>query len=243
MGLAKFSTWCCANRLSVNISKTNFLLFTNRFYDNLPVVTFDNSSIERSSSVRFLGVELDDKLKFEKHLKNVSQKVSKNTGIISKLSYFIPKYVLVNLYHSLIESYLNYCPIIFGGAYNSHLRPLEVAQRKCIRIICFADRQSNADYLFADLKLLKFEDIYKLNLGIYMYKNTQFRSSFINDNIYNTRYSSLTPNFQRLSLTQRQSVAYQGPVVWNEIPIDVRNRRSLKAFKKHYKRFFISCYI
>ena len=163
----------------------------------------NNSCIERSSSVRFLGVEVDDKLKFKNHINEVSRKISKNTGIFSKLSYFIPKYVLINLYHSLIESYLNYCPIIFGGACITHLRPLEVAQRKCIRIICRVDWRSNTDHLFLNLKILKFRDIYRLHLGVHMYKNPDICSNLMINHDHNLRNPSLSRPYQRLTLTQR----------------------------------------
>ena len=241
-GLGKFSDWCCANRLSVNVSKTNFMLFSNYTHPTLPSIKFNDVSIERSSSVRFLGVELDDKLKFHNHINNVTHKVSKNIGILCKLAYFIPQYLLISLYHSLVEPYLNYCPIIFGGAYSSHVQPLEVAQRKSIHIICRVGRQASSNPLFANLGILKFNDIYKLQLGIYMFKN---RDNFIissSNHNYNMRNSIFIPAFQRLTLTQRQSVAYQAPLIWNSIPLDIRNCQSLKGFKVSYKNFLISQY-
>ena len=163
-GLGKFSDWCCANRLSVNVSKTNYMLFSNLSSpSNLPLLKFNNNYIERAFSVPFLGVELDHKLKFNNHINKISNKISKNSGILSKLAYFVPKNVLVNLYHSLIEPYLNYCPLIFGGAYNSHVLPLEVAQRKCVRVISRVDRYAHSNPLFANLGILKFSDVYKLH--------------------------------------------------------------------------------
>ena len=94
------------------------MLFTNYNHTDLPPLLFHDIIIQRISSVRFLGVELDDKLKFDLHINNVCSKISKNIGIISRLSYSIPKFVLKNLYNCLIEPYLYYCSLIFGGAYD-----------------------------------------------------------------------------------------------------------------------------
>ena len=218
------------------------MLFSNINHSILPLITLNGTCVERSSSVCFLGVELDDKLKFNKHINNVSSKISKTIGILCKLAYYIPKSILITLYHSLIEPYLNYCPIIFGGAYSSHIQPLEVAQRKCVRIINGVHRQSNANPLFANLEILKFNDLYKIQLGIYMYKNIHnFVDSSPNHN-YDMRHSLFYPVFQRLTLTQRQSVAYQAPLNWNSIPLSIRNSQSLKAFKSCYKRHLVSLY-
>ena len=141
------------------------MLFSNRIYPTLPAITFNNISIECSSSVRFLGVELNEKLKFDNHINKIARKISKNTGILCKPTYFVPKSVLINLYRTLIEPYLNYCPIIFGGAYSSHIQPLGVAQRKTVRIISRVNSQAHSNPLFA-LDVLKFNDLYKLQLGI-----------------------------------------------------------------------------
>ena len=64
-----------------------------------------------------------------------------------------------------------------------------------------------------------------------MYKNPNIRSNLIINHDHNLRNPSLSRPYQRLTLTQCQSVAYQGPTTWNMIPLDVRNRQSLSAFK------------
>ena len=243
IGLGKFADWCSANRLSLNVSKTNYMLFSNlSLPSNLPLLSINNTSIERASSVRFLGVELDDKLKFQIHINNISCKISKIAGILSKLAYFVPQEVLITLYHSLIEPYLNYCPLIFGGSYSSHILPLEVAQRKSVRIISKVDRLAHSNPLFANLGILKLIDLYKFHLGIYTYKNFETIDASIPNHSHDTRYNFLNPVFQRLTLTQRQSVAYQAPNNWNSIPLDIKNSVSLASFKRSYKKYLLSLY-
>ena len=80
-------------------------------------------------------------------------------------------------------------------------------------------------------------DIYKYNLGIYMHQNL--------DNFTNRRQSNLNtrsvgeyiPSFQRLALTQNQSIKFHAPSNWNNIPIDIKNIRSVNSFKKITKKF------
>ena len=88
------------------------------------------------------------------------------------------------------------------------------------------------------------KDIYKYNLGVYMFKNIgNFESSF-RVNPYLTRSGDYyAPNFQRLSITQNQSIKFQAPYLWSRIPIEIKQCRSLASFKKRYKSYLINKYI
>ena len=241
--LNRFYEWCCSNRLSINVSKTKFMIFSNRKVSNVRSIELHNEPLEHVSSVRFLGVELDENLKFNLHINNISQKISKNTGMIRKIKEFIPNDTLINLYHSLVEPYLYYCSLIFGGAFQSHINTLEVAQRKCVRVVGNQPYNAHSNPIFCRLKLLKMHDIYKFNLGVYVNKNMSFFNNNVRTNFHNTRSSNeLIPAFQRLTLTQRQSLKYQGPVNWNSIPDEVKNSPSLESFKKRYKCLLLSNY-
>ena len=244
-GLDLFHEWCCSNRLSINVSKTNAMLISNiHALTDVSNVFLNGNQINYTSSVRFLGLDIDDKLKFNFHINNIASKISRNAGILYKLRQYVPTDTLIFIYRSFVESYLNYCPIVFGNAFQSHLRPLEVAQRRCIRIIANEHPQAHSDPLFLQLKLLKFRDIYKFNLGTYMYNNIEKFSSNLQSNEYSTRSGNnyYLPTFQRLSLTLNQSILYQAPSNWNNIPQFVKNTPSINSFKKHYKDFLLSEY-
>ena len=244
-GLQQFYSWCSSNKLSINISKTSFLYFSNSASpNNLGDVAINGTHLEKRSSVDFLGVVMDDKLKFNLHVNKIAGKVSKNAGILYKLRPFLPADSLKSIYYSFVFCYLNYCPIIFGNVYESHLKPLNVAQKKCIRIISNESPLAHTAPLFARLKMLKFKDIYNFNLGTYMYKNLDKFSGFQTSHSYLTRTGRdrYVPSFQRLTLTRNQSIYFQVPKNWNSIPDDVKNAPSLSSFKNRYKAYLISHY-
>ena len=84
---------------------------------------------------------------------------------LRKLKYMLPSYVLRTVYFSLIDSYLNYGIILWGNAHKYILRKLEIYQKKALRII--ANKQYNypTNELFKNYNILKFNNIYQLNLG------------------------------------------------------------------------------
>ena len=85
MELEKISERFKANKLSLNIKKTNYTLFhKNSTKDDLPLKLPDlkivNNVLKRQASIKFLGVMLDENMSWKKHIKTVENKLSKNTG-------------------------------------------------------------------------------------------------------------------------------------------------------------------
>ena len=244
VGMEVFYSWCCANRLSINVSKTNLMLFSNNLDPgDISEVYMNNVRIQYASSAKFLGIMIDDKLKFNLHINNIAQKISKNCGIFYKLKQYVSTNTLLCIYRSFVESYLNYCTVLFGNAYPSHLRPLETAQKKCVRIIADELPYAHSTPIFHELKLLKFSDMYKLNLGVYMYKNIDKFESQILRTPYHTRSGTYyVPKNVRLTLTRNQSLKFQGPSLWNILPDSLKESPSAKSFRKKYKNMLISLY-
>ena len=99
--LENFKQWTEANRLSLNPNKTVAMIITNRKIHISPVLRYGESFIKIENSVTYLGVLIDNKLKFNYHIKNLCKKVSKSAGIIYKISQFVPYRILSSLYQSL----------------------------------------------------------------------------------------------------------------------------------------------
>ena len=99
--------YCKINKLSVNFKKTNFMLLAPRNYK--PLVKINN--IEYKPYIKYLGVYIDDKLNWEYQIKHINDKLSKNTGIISRLRHYMNLKMIRQLYFNLIYPYLN-CAVL-----------------------------------------------------------------------------------------------------------------------------------
>ena len=79
--------WSTTNRLSINTDKTCCMLFTNRQKTEIihPIYLYNDAIIKQENSLRFLGVILDKKLKFDLHIDHICNKVSKFIDIFHKL--------------------------------------------------------------------------------------------------------------------------------------------------------------
>ena len=241
--LAKFYRWAIDNRLSININKTNYMLTSNIPINepHLIDVRLNDQSLSRESNVLYLGVILDDELKFNKHTKQISAKISKSIGVISRIKNLVPFPVLRNLYFTLVYPYLYYCLLIWGATYQRHLNSLWLLQKRAIRVINLKPYRHHTSQLFFQNKILKLPDIYSLKIGLYMYDNKD-NPIFVRNHDHHTRSRSLLyPVYSRLTSTQ-QSVNFSGPAKWNNIPPSIKNSRTKSIFKNQYKNYLLLPY-
>ena len=97
-----------------------------------------------------------------------------------KSSFCFNKTSLCTLYYSLVYPYLHYCATVWGSPYQSNLKCLINLQKLVIRIVSRSSFDAHASPIFVSFRILKFEDIIKLQIGkvMYLYKNGLLPNSF-----------------------------------------------------------------
>ena len=83
-----------------------------------PSLRFNNNNVSQASSQKHLGLTLDNRLTFDEHLTNVSNKISKTIGLLRKLQNILPRPALLTIYKCFIRPHLDYGDIIYDQAYN-----------------------------------------------------------------------------------------------------------------------------
>ena len=175
--LIKLHHWMRANKLILNVDKTNFMIFGTRHIndDNLHLY-YNNQVINRVSSIKFLGVII---------------------GILRKLQ-FLPRSVLKLLYHSLISSHLSYCAIIwvFSSKHTCNLNRILLLQKRALRFITHSHYLQPSAPLFSRNSILPIHSIVSLQTCIFMHncysdKLPSSLNNYFNLNcsvhVYNTR--------------------------------------------------------
>ena len=243
--------WLCVNKLSLNIPKTKFMLFHHkqRNIDNIiPQLVINGNSIELVSTFNFLGVMLDENLSFDPHIQHVSNKLSRSIGTLNRLKRFLPQYILLLLYNSLILPHLQYA-ILCWGFKTSRLFKL---QKRAMRTISCSKYNAHTDPIFKKLKILKIKDIYNLSLlkFYFKYKNDNLPRFFQNvfsfpEHSYHTRGRNdpMVP-YTRTS-SARNSVRNVLPEFLRNAPtllIDKIDTHSLPGFSNYCKCYYIGLY-
>ena len=96
--LRNVSEWCHANKLSLNPSKSNFLLIPPRLRKPPPNISLklNNVEINPCENVKYLGVQIDSQLTFNSHIRMIENKISRSIGIIIKLKSLLPPQLCLN---------------------------------------------------------------------------------------------------------------------------------------------------
>ena len=83
--LLEISLWLKINKLSLNVNKTHYMLFTKKRKD-IPCISIniDGQPIDEVESTRFLGVHIDNRLTWKKHISYITGKVSRGIGVITE---------------------------------------------------------------------------------------------------------------------------------------------------------------
>ena len=117
----------------------------------------------------FLGVDIDEKLKWDIHINMVKKRISKFFFAINKAKHVMDRHHLQTLCYSLVYPYVLYGITVWGSTYHAYLSKLVMMQKKIIRIITGAKYDAHAEPLFKTAKLLKLDDIYRLQIRKYMF--------------------------------------------------------------------------
>ena len=251
----KVNDWLNANKLSLNVKKTNFVLF--RSYQKkieFPLkLELNHQYLQQSSCVKYLGVMIDEHLNWKKHIVHVSSKIKQSIGILSKLRHYMPVKTLVNLYYALVYPYLTYSVVAWGNTYDSIVKPITTLQKRSIRIITFADFRDHSNPLFLRLQILKFKDVVFHQTAIFMHDfhhgnlPNAFESFFTlvcKRHNYNTRLASCKSNYSLPSAKTNYgkfNVRFSATKVWNSLDEKLRCL-SRKSFKTALKTQLIDSY-
>ena len=242
--LKKLSCSFQANKLSINVKKSNHIIFkTSQNRQKLDLhFSVNDTKIDRVTEILFLGVIIDECLTWKPHILNLTRKISKSLGIIYKSSFCLNKNSLCTLYYGLVYPYLYYCACVWGLTYHSNFKRLVTLQKRAL------ERFLEVISMLTLIKSLKFENIVSLQVAkiMYLYKSGQLPESFQNmfftgQEIHN--YNTRNRSFFRLpscrTNVRKFSLRFQGPKIFNSINDEIKNSLSLREFTSKLKSTFL----
>lgn len=235
--LINVSNWIMSNKLTLNINKTKFMisspLTTQPVHTSIKI---NNFALNVVTDFKFLGITIDNKLKWKQHIDMVKSKVALLTGVIYRLRDCLNQNSLRQIYLSLIYPHLLYCCAIWGGAYNTFIDSLIISQKKLLRVMFFKDRYAHTNCIFRDFRLLKLPDIIYLQTNLFVHKALH---SFPVYPGFTVMPHSVTRRTHQLRLPlcrsthAQQSVLSRGSKNWNNLPQSLLNNDNLVSFKRN----------
>ena len=147
MELVAVDNWLKTNRLSLNVSKTSYMIISNQ--KNALDIKIWETIRTKVSIVKFLGVTLDENLTFKDHVNKVTSNISKSVGVMRRLHCQLPVNVMIKLYYSLVYSHPTYALLAWGRSGSTNAAKIECVHRRACKLL--------TDY---NQKILTFHSIY-----------------------------------------------------------------------------------
>ena len=214
-------------------------------------IILDNTKLDRVTKTKFLGVIIDENLTWKNHIDGITKTISRNIGMINKLKFFVPERILRTLYCTLVLPYINYGILIWGQACKTYLEKIYKLQKWVLRIISNSHYRSHSTPLFHKYDILNVYDMYKLEIGVFMYRyfanlipesfNTFFTKRSDIHNYHTRNNCNLNQTRNKRVFTDR-TIRTTGPILWNSFDDKTRKSLSTKHFRNSYKSSLISSY-
>ena len=154
--LQNIDVWLKCNKLSVNIRKTNYVIFKPRQkkFNSSISLSFGGKPLQQSNITKFLGVYIDDHLTWKHHISYVCKQIAKSIGIIFRSRFFLSSTTKLTLYYTLIYPYIVYCNCAWSSTYVSNLNRIYYLQKRAVRAITNSDYRAHSAPLFSKLGIL-----------------------------------------------------------------------------------------
>jgi hypothetical protein len=242
------------------------IVFTNRSlipYDN---IVFNNANVKAVDSHKHLGLILDTKLNFNKHIDEKISKANKGIGIIRRLYPYLPRKSLIQIYKSYIRPHLDYCDIIYHKPIHDEFtreyfserasadpirineqfnNKIETVQYNSALAITGCIRGTSKQKLYSELGLVSLYDRRTYHRFLFFYKIVndlapQYLKKFIPgviSNLHNVRRHRETWIRAR-TLKFRYSFFPHCINSWNHLSSFIKTSPSINIFKKRFMAFF-----
>uniref|UniRef100_A0A674PEA0 Reverse transcriptase domain-containing protein n=1 Tax=Takifugu rubripes TaxID=31033 RepID=A0A674PEA0_TAKRU len=244
--LKDIKSWMSSNFL---LLKTEVMVFgPEPLRDGLDhMITLDGISLTSSLSVRNLGVTFDQNLSFNSHIKLVSRSVFFHLRNITKIRKLLTGHDAEKLIHAFVTSRLDYCNSLLSGCPNNCLRSPQLIQNAAARVLTGIDKRDHITPVMASLHWLpvKFRIIFKTLLLTYKVLRG-LAPSYLEELVIPYHPNRLlrsqnagprvVPRVSRSRMGGR-AFSYQAPLLWNQLPVQVREADSIATFKIRLKTY------
>ena len=108
--------WLRSNKISLNADNTELVIFSPNRKQITKYLNFriSGQKIEISTRLEYLGIQIDQHLNWNEHIKNIIPKLSRAIGVLSKICHYVPKFLLKTIYYSIFNSHLIYACQVWG---------------------------------------------------------------------------------------------------------------------------------
>ena len=246
--LANLLDWANFSRLPINLTKSQYMIFSNRIPPSLDI-KIGTTSLSKVDTIKYLGIHLDSHLKFREHLTQLNKRLAQLRGITWRISSSLDFQAAKLFYYSFVQSILSYGIEVWGGRLLVYqcTETLNLIRRILLNLFSRHTSVNSVEEICNCLGVLNIHDLYR-------WKVSQM--------FYNIRHGNVLPmfNFEDVSIAYnlrlqpqvlvtfprtdslKMSFRYCAKLLWNAIAEEVRNKSGSREFTVAYKNLLLLTY-
>ena len=245
--------WLLINRLSLNIDKTQYMVF-NRSESKIKLnLAIGSIPIKQTSNTKYLGLTMQDNLKWNIHINNTINKLNKMIPLFYSIKKILPKNKLILVYKSLAMSVINYAIELYGRKNNVWLKQMQKTQNRLLKILTSSAKLTSTNKLHKELNILKISDHAQVRLCLlihkimyanggelpYSMKNAITTGEDIHKRNTRSKYNIYLTNN---SFKMKNKIIDEAAIVWNKLPNLTKTVSNRNLFKEKLNGLFIRSY-
>ena len=241
--------WMMNNGLQLNASKTKcMLLHSPRKTVNTRLsLIINGATVQQVRVFKYLGVMINDTLTWSDHIDMVCRKVSRDLNLLRRLSWFLPRPLLLLYLKSYILPSFDYCDVVWSGCTLENSRRLERLLNFGCKIVLRRSRDCSSSAALRELQLTTLTSRRKLHMAQCMFRCLSSQSPpylsklFSYSSSHRKTRSSSTAQLNlpqtRTSLGQK-SFSFAGASIWRSLPPKLRMEQDFTTFSARSQQFF-----
>ena len=253
--LDEIENWCKVNNMLIHPNKSKCMVFGSKFKlrkVNALQLTIGGSLLENVTCQKVLGIHVENTLSWQKQIDDVCNKLNSKLFLFKRIKHYLNPHSRMLFYNAYMLPIMDYCCQIWGKENKKAVSKIDKLQSRICKSILDLPYRSQHKNVFTELNILQFSSRCKYHTAVLAYKIINDMApiylkesiKLCNNNTYNLRSTShrdilllSTPRTNYL----KDTFKYFAMVIWNTIPQDIRDTRSLNSFKISYKKYLMVC--
>ena len=247
--LTSAKEWLDSNLLQVNDGKSQAIYFTPKKelgFVKTPIL-FESSLIEPENCVEYLGIQFDALLNLERHINKTTSTAYFHLKNITKIRKYLDIDSTKSLVQSVVISRIDYCNSLLYRVPQRVTNKLQRVQNHAARVICKKKKRDHITPVLKELHWLPVRSRINFKILLLTYKCLAGKAPEYLCNLLNCYRAPRTlrsntllagtlvlQRFKRLKHGGR-SFSSAAPILWNCLPVEIRNANTVESFKSLLK--------
>ena len=233
--------WFRMNEMKPNPDKCHLIVadIDHKYYTSKSFIYLEKEFIESEESVDLLGVTIDQKLNFHKHIESILKKAYQKLHALMRVSTHMSHEKLRLVMKTFIESQFNYCPLIWMCHSRELNTRINTLHERALRVVYKRNDLSFQELLEKDGSFTIHEkNLQKLATEMYKVKHDlcpeAIKDIFIPATL--SRKDWILPKIRTVN-NGLETIRFRGPKTWEIVPEDIKKSKSLSAFKANIAKW------